>query len=316
MLLTLLAQCAVSLAATAATAPPVPPAGLCVFDYDNTLTRGMGWWELDPSQLEYKLKGPDEQQCGAPLPSDTWWHQKIHVGGALMDTRMFAGVYAAKAIEACELNNFRIGIATASDCPLSPNTDSEMISRIGLLEKLGAPATVAPGSGQAGPAYACLNTSVQDKAQMVRRVSTYYGVPFERIVFFDDYAGFLDVVRDGVPGVHTVLACADDGCNGQVIFCPTACGLSRAETEDGLRQVLGHAPKMPLDFSAFPSPSSMAASRVTGSDVEAIAIFAGILNAVVAATIVCMSVRRRHGMDHGSFQAGTSEPFLLQTGEA
>ena len=49
---------AVVLPAAVSMAALPPPSGLCVFDYDNTLTRGMGWWMLDPSQYEYESKGP------------------------------------------------------------------------------------------------------------------------------------------------------------------------------------------------------------------------------------------------------------------
>jgi len=219
-------------------AAELPPNGLCVFDYDNTITRGMGWYNEPPWTQVYKQKGPSERQCGAPLPMDMWWDDEGY--------RIYAGVYAANAVKACVLNNMRVGLASASHCPSIPNTDQTMISRVHLLEELGFPSTVAPGGGQRGPAYGCLNSTVQSKGEMVVRLAAYYGIPsLEQAVIFDDYAHFLHEVSHDAPGVHTVLASSGDGCNGKDMFCATACGLSKSETEDGLRQVLGHKPVMP-----------------------------------------------------------------------
>jgi len=294
-----------------------PAAGLCIFDYDNTMTRGMGWWNLDPSSPLYMMKGPDEEQCGAKLPMDIWWQQAIRVGEAKKQIRMFAGVYAAQAIHACLLNNFRIGIATSSDCPSVPNVDPEMVSRLSLLEHLGIPGIVSHDGGQRGPAYACLNASVHNKGQMIKRISEYYHIPLSKTVFFDDYQGFLDIARKGAPGVHTVLASSGDGCNGQNIFCPTACGLSEAETESGLREVLGYAPKMPEQsaLTTFSSESmSLASTFASGNRGRefwaSTFVFAGVFS-VAALLSVSRAARAR-----AQAAAGVGHEPLLRGAEA
>eukprot|EP01065_Artemidia_motanka_P036345 TRINITY_DN44276_c0_g1_i1.p1 TRINITY_DN44276_c0_g1~~TRINITY_DN44276_c0_g1_i1.p1 ORF type:complete len:246 (+),score=76.67 TRINITY_DN44276_c0_g1_i1:61-798(+) len=203
--------------------------GLCVFDYDNTLTRG---------------GNATDESCGGRLPRHMHWT----LGGQ----RIGAGIYAKDAVKACKLNGMAIGVASAAPCP-SGQAGPSFRSRIRLLEQLGFPKEVAPGGGKPGPAYVCFHGGVQDKGLEVRKLDKFYGVPPERTVMWDDDKGWLGQVKwgsmrhpeHGQPKAHTVLASSTDGCRGEA--CEAACGLSKAETEAGLRKVLGHSPKMPVD---------------------------------------------------------------------
>jgi len=204
-------------------------AGLCVFDYDNTLTRG---------------SRTTDKSCGGHLPSEPHWT----MGGE----RIGAGIYAKKAVQACKLNNMAIGVASAAPCP-PPNMPAppSFKSRIGLLEKMHFPKTVAPGGGKPGPAYVCFHPGVTDKGTEVRQLDKFYGVPASKTIMWDDDKGWLGQVKwgtrahpeHGQPKAHAVLASSTDGCNGNA--CEAACGLSKAETVKGLRKVLGHDPRMP-----------------------------------------------------------------------
>lgn len=225
-------------------------AGLCVFDYDNTLTRG---------------SRANPERCGGALPSKpTWWMPGDRPGEGKVT--FGPGIYAQKAVEACKLNNMKIGVASAAPCP-GANPGPSFRSRVGLLEQMGFPKEVAPGHGKAGPAYVCFHKDVQDKGLEVRKLYKYYGIPPEKTVMWDDDKGWLGQVKYGTrkhpehgqKKAHLVLASSTDGCHGEA--CERACGLSKAETAAGLRKVLGHAPKMPADGPVSRSHAHVGAAR-------------------------------------------------------
>eukprot|EP00756_Hemistasia_phaeocysticola_P013705 Hpha_TRINITY_DN15296_c1_g1::TRINITY_DN15296_c1_g1_i1::g.66198::m.66198 len=202
--------------------------GLCVFDMDNTLTRDM----LSTTE-----------SCGRKAPTRPSWRLPPH---GILPVQQYPAVYARQAISDCLSHGFAVGVATAAPCqppaalgdPGGKKAKSSLHTRMTFLKDLGMPPNVVDVKGGQGPAYQCIDIDgpgASKKSRMVGNLMSYYNVPENKTVFFDDQQKFLNEVKGVHPQVTTQLASSRE-CHGKV--CLTACGLRKAEFDRGIGKVL------------------------------------------------------------------------------
>ena len=194
--------------------------GLCVFDVDNTITRGAG----AGSECGSIKNSPVCIGCEGDSTA-----ARLGYSGA----NNYPAVYGKQAIKQCIDNGMAVGVATFARCKGSG--PAGVHSRYGFLSGMGLPSDVVhkstDGSIHRGGGLQCYSSSTPSKGVMISNLMKRYGVSPQKTVFFDDQKRFLDQVAP----THAHLQQASKSCHG--VYCPTGCGLSRKEFEHGFGKI-------------------------------------------------------------------------------
>eukprot|EP01059_Diplonema_ambulator_P029722 TRINITY_DN49444_c0_g1_i1.p2 TRINITY_DN49444_c0_g1~~TRINITY_DN49444_c0_g1_i1.p2 ORF type:complete len:213 (+),score=64.23 TRINITY_DN49444_c0_g1_i1:102-740(+) len=206
---------------------PANPKGLCVFDIDATLT--------SHAKADAKVCGVPEMPkgpvCTSCIGRKPGW--KAEMTGT---RNSFPAAYGQEAIKQCLDHGYAVGLATARTCQ-----GDTLKARLQWLEKMGFPkGSVMTPMGTPGPAVGCQAHSAPGnklhKDQSILSLMHHFKVPAKRTVFFDDSRSALLAAQKAIPGLN--IQQASSNCKGE--WCPSACGLTRAEFHKGFSKTRHH----------------------------------------------------------------------------
>ena len=206
---------------------PTNPKGLCVFDIDATLTSHS---KADPKVcgVPQMPSGPACKGCVGSQPA---------FKSQLTGTRdSFVAAYGREAIHQCLSNGYAVGLATARSCG-----GGTLNSRLKWLHgTMGYPNDAMTAAGAPGPSVGCAphpnpNNKLK-KSGSINRLMDHFNVTAKRTIFFDDSKDSLLAAKAAIPGLKTQLASSN--CGGT--WCPSACGLTKNEFNNGFNKVSHH----------------------------------------------------------------------------
>eukprot|EP00759_Apiculatamorpha_spiralis_P013239 PhF_6_TR19964/c0_g1_i3/m.29105 len=210
-----------------------PSKGMCIFDIDNTLTRG---------------PLASVSACG-PLPMTPPCTNCMSEDRATMynvgtDRNIYPAPYAKQAVAACKAEGLRTVVATGEHCKSHfPGDKYHVDTRLQFLKDLGFGKDVvrvgANGQLERGPNLLCSDPSnAGNKAIMVKKLLKSTHTPADRAVFWDDNT----IYRQQVRTVGDVtIAHASRQCGGA--WCPEGCGITQGEFKKGMAEFHKKHPK-------------------------------------------------------------------------
>eukprot|EP01064_Diplonema_japonicum_P035898 TRINITY_DN78_c2_g1_i2.p1 TRINITY_DN78_c2_g1~~TRINITY_DN78_c2_g1_i2.p1 ORF type:complete len:204 (+),score=29.59 TRINITY_DN78_c2_g1_i2:58-669(+) len=197
--------------------------GLCVFDIDNTLTRGAAAG-MECNEKKGIRFTPECNKCEG---------DRSAAGLGFKGASTYPGAYAKEAIRHCREQGYAVGVATYARC--AAQGPAGVDSRLQFLSGMGLPHSVVSrdpsGTYHKGPALMCYSSTTPNKGTMVKKLMDNFSVSPSHTVFFDDQKRFLKQVKP--THAHTQLA--SSSCHG--VYCPTGCGLTKTEFKRGMHKV-------------------------------------------------------------------------------
>eukprot|EP01059_Diplonema_ambulator_P027113 TRINITY_DN44820_c0_g1_i1.p1 TRINITY_DN44820_c0_g1~~TRINITY_DN44820_c0_g1_i1.p1 ORF type:complete len:221 (+),score=25.03 TRINITY_DN44820_c0_g1_i1:66-665(+) len=198
----------------------MPSKGLCVFDVDNTLTRGAAAG-IECGRVRWN---PECRKCEGDSSA---------AGLGFKDASTYPAVYGKQAVKECLEHGYSVGVATFERCHGSG--PAAVHSRLSFLQGLGMPSSVvaadSTGRLHRGPNLICKDSTTPTKGTMVSRLMHLTHTSPSHTIFFDDQKRFINQVK----ATHARTQLASSSCHG--VYCPTGCGLNKKEFEHGLHKI-------------------------------------------------------------------------------